>query len=171
MTLTTPRLTLVPHGMKYFESTQKYSSDVENCRYMFWLPRDTEEETRAFLRDCENEWKKLQPSFYEFAVLLDGIHIGAVSAYLEDDGSAELGWIVDKHHWGQGYAFEAASALLDFCRTLGIRHFVAHCDDRNIASKRIMEKLGMELTLCCGGRKNRASDELGTECLYELHLN
>ena len=166
---TTSRLTLEPLGMDYFESTHHYSSDAENCRYMFRLPHDDEEETRLFLQRCEEEWNKPQPSFYEFAVLLDGIHIGAVSAYIED-GSAELGWILDKLYWGQGYAFEAAFALLQFCQDLGVCHFIAHCDDRNSASKRIMEKLGMTLTLCCGGRKNRASEELGTECIYELTL-
>ncbi len=170
MLINTLRLTLVPLGMKYFVSTHRYSIDVENCPYMFRLPYDSKEETRLFLQSCDEEWKKPQPTFYEFAVLLDSVHIGAVSAYLGADGSAELAWILDKHYWGQGYALEAASALLDFCRTVGIHHFIAHCDDRNSASKRIMETLGMTLTLCCGGRKNRASNELGTECIYELTL-
>ena len=49
MRLSTSRLTLEPLGMDYLESTHHYSSDVENCRYMFRLPHDDEEETRLFL--------------------------------------------------------------------------------------------------------------------------
>ena len=55
MRLTTSRLTLEPLGMDYFESTHHYSSDAENCRYMFRLPHDDEEETRFFLQQCEEE--------------------------------------------------------------------------------------------------------------------
>ena len=67
-----------------------------------------------------------------------------------------------------GYASEAAAALLSFAeKELGIKHFTAHCDTENTASRRVMEKLGMKLSDEHGGRKNRLSDEERREYLFE----
>lgn len=57
----------------------------------------------------------------------------------------EIGYVFDPRYHGKGYAREAATAALD----LGFRHFgmhriSAHCDVRNTASWRLMQKLGMK---------------------------
>lgn len=168
----TQRLTLKPLGPEYLLSTHKYSSDVDNCRLMVYLPNESLEETAQFLADVEAEWAKDKPSFYEFAILLNGEHIGAISLYIENEGrSLELGWIIDKKYWGNGYTTEAGKALIDYgVNTLGFRHFIAHCDSENVASYRVMEKLGMTRTDSYGGRKNRASDEDRIEFLYEITI-
>ena len=58
--------------------------------------------------------------------------------------NAEIGWVFHRAYWGNGYATEAASAVLDcaFGR-LGLRRVYASCDVRNVGSWRVMEKLGM----------------------------
>ena len=71
----------------------------------------------------------------------------------------------------RGYAVEAARALIGWARdALHIRHFIAHCDADNLASQAVMRKLGMTLTDTSGTRKNRGSDELRREYLYELTI-
>lgn len=57
---------------------------------------------------------------------------------------AEIGWRLAQEFWGQGYAIEAAKAVLDF----GIRHhqlfdIVSVCQTGNLSSERIMQKIGM----------------------------
>lgn len=85
--------------------------------------------------------------------------------------AGELGWVFHKDCWGQGFASEAAGALLEYAvRELKIRHFIAHCDAENPGSYRVMEKLGMTRTAVSHDRKNRASDEARTEYQYELCL-
>ena len=56
----------------------------------------------------------------------------------------EIGWVVGRPHQGRGYATEAALALLDhgFSR-LGLHRIIATCETDNLASVRVMEKLGM----------------------------
>ena len=94
-----------------------------------------------------------------------------MSIYVED-GVGELGWIVRRSYWGNGFAAEAARAIVDhFAAHFGIRHFVAHCDAENVASYRIMEKLGMRRTAEYGGRKNRGAAAESTEYQYELLLD
>ncbi|MEO8684541.1 MAG: GNAT family protein [Devosia sp.] len=56
----------------------------------------------------------------------------------------ELGWIFNPEQHGKGFATEAARALLDLAFGPGDMHRVmARCDARNLASSRLMERLGM----------------------------
>ena len=57
---------------------------------------------------------------------------------------AELGWVLAPEHAGRGLATEAAAELIRICfEDLGLRRVVALCFADNVASWRIMEKLGM----------------------------
>jgi len=171
--LKTPRLELVPQGMEFLETTHAYASDRETMKYMRFLPNDSLEESKLFLRDAENEWKKETPQFYECAVLHQGEHIGGVSLYLrEEKNSAELAWCLKKDAHGNAYAQEAAAALARWAhKELGINHFVAHCDSENNASWKTMEKLGMQRVSCTGGRFNKATpEEERREFLYEMNV-
>ncbi len=66
------------------------------------------------------------------------------------DGSAEIGYWIGKPWWGQGFATEAARALIAYCfgkaglKRLTCCHFV---DNR--ASARVIAKLGFELVGPC----------------------
>jgi len=56
----------------------------------------------------------------------------------------EIGWAISSVHQGRGYATEAARALMDFAfSTLRCHRMVATCQPENVASWRVMEKLGM----------------------------
>lgn len=164
----TKRLVLRPLSLKYLETVHEYASDIENAKYMVRLPNENIEETRAFLLSVENEWSKEDPEFFEFAIMYNNNQIGAVSVYVEN-GSGELGWIINKKCWNQGFAFESALALIGFAKQkLGLTHFIANCDVENVGSYRVMEKLGMVRTGEYGGRKNKSSDDERREYRYEL---
>ncbi len=56
----------------------------------------------------------------------------------------EVAWRLAAEHWGQGYATEAARAALRFgFEELGIEEILAWTTPGNVASWRVMEKLGM----------------------------
>ena len=60
------------------------------------------------------------------------------------DTQAEIGWVVEPQHAGQGLATEAAAGLLRICfEDLGLRRVKAVSYADNVASWRVMEKLGM----------------------------
>lgn len=164
------RLTLVPHGTKYLDTTHEYASDIENTKYMMALPSDSLEATREFLESCEREWEKEKPEFYELAIIKDGIQIGSIGLYLNENcDTCELGWILARDYHGYGYATEAALAAMKYAsEEIGIQHFIAHCDSENSASENVMKKLGMTKVSCYGGRKNKGSYEERMECLYEM---
>jgi RimJ/RimL family protein N-acetyltransferase len=57
---------------------------------------------------------------------------------------AELGWVLDPEHGGQGYATEAVRELLRYCFTeLGVRRVHANAFLDNDSSCRLMERVGM----------------------------
>lgn len=170
MQIMTERLVLRPIGMGDLETTHAYAGDPENTRYMMFLPNDNIEQTAAWLRESERMWQSPAPHHLEFAILLEGEHIGSVTLYPEDGVSAELGWILRRDHWGHGYALEAARAAIDYGRReLGMTRFFAQCDSENAASYRLMERLGMHRVSCLGGRRNRSmGDQERLELTYEV---
>ena len=59
---------------------------------------------------------------------------------------AESSAFIDATEWNKGYSFEAAQAMKDFAKSLGIQSLYATADPRNIGSWRNLEKLGMQRT-------------------------
>ena len=60
------------------------------------------------------------------------------------DASIEIGYRYARQHWGNGYAAEAAEAMLHRgFEELGLTRIVAVVDVRNSASERVLQKLGM----------------------------
>jgi len=75
----------------------------------------------------------------------DGEFIGwcSLTRWNPDFRSASLGYCFDAAAWGQGYATEAARALLQWAfDTLDLNRVQAETDTRNGASARVLEKLG-----------------------------
>lgn len=58
-------------------------------------------------------------------------------------GRAEIGFILRSDYWGQGYAGEALACLLRHARSaMGLRRIEADVDPRNLASLKLLERLG-----------------------------
>lgn len=61
----------------------------------------------------------------------------------EEEGIYEIGWIYNEQFWGQGYAYEASKALIDYgFEVLHLHKITAETIDP-IKSVRLMKKLGM----------------------------
>ncbi len=55
----------------------------------------------------------------------------------------EIGYILGREHWGQGYVSEALPALITHAfGALGLNRLEADIDPRNVASQRVLERLG-----------------------------
>ena len=56
----------------------------------------------------------------------------------------EIGWRLSYENWGQGFATEVAMVVRDYAfDTLGLDEIVSFTTERNMASRRVMEKIGM----------------------------
>lgn len=168
--INTERLLLRPLNISDLKTVREYDSDDENTQFMCYLPNRTIQETKDFLKRVTSEWEKAEPHFYEFAVVLKGVQIGAVSVYLDEKREVgELGWILNKKFHKMGYATEAAFAIKDFAlNVLHLKKIIAQCDYRNAPSYHLMEKIGLKLESDDGTRTYVKRNETAKELTYSL---
>lgn len=73
--------------------------------------------------------------------------IGYVQATLPVSGdSAEIAWVIGQPWQGRGYAFRAATLLLEDLASRGVRHVTAHIHPRNQGSNQLASRLGLRPT-------------------------
>jgi RimJ/RimL family protein N-acetyltransferase len=106
----------------------------------------TEADARAFLELTK------EPDKIWLAITLrsDGRQIGGAGLRVEPSHQhAELGYWLGVPYWGQGYATEAAQAMLRYgFEVLGLHRIFASHFTANAASGRILKKLGMRYEGC-----------------------
>lgn len=103
----------------------------------------------------------IEPAFPRFLVTrADNAQLVGCIGIDPCDGEVELGYWIARQHWGQGYATEAARAVLDVAQMLGHRRIVASHFLDNPASGRVLRKLGFVPT---GTIRNRHSCGRGGE--------
>jgi len=67
------------------------------------------------------------------------------NALAPNPGDHEIGWVVRQDRWRRGYAHEAMRGVIGWAfQTLGAPHLVALTSDANVASWKLIEKLGMK---------------------------
>jgi RimJ/RimL family protein N-acetyltransferase len=81
-----------------------------------------------------------------FLVTVPGKGVIGSAGLGENDGEPEIGYWIARAHWGQGYATEAAGAVLRIARTLGHTRLTAGHFADNPASGRVLRKLGFAAT-------------------------
>jgi ribosomal-protein-alanine N-acetyltransferase len=103
------------------------------------------EKVQRLITAQQTHWEK--HGYGNWGVLPIGVEeiIGwAGLQYLPELDETEVGFLLDRPHWGRGYATEAALASLQF----GFEHFnldsiIALVHPENLASQRVIEKCGM----------------------------
>jgi RimJ/RimL family protein N-acetyltransferase len=93
-------------------------------------------------------WDHAEPTTLTFAVLVDGVALGATTLKRIDRAqrSADLSFWLTPAHWGKGITLQAARATLrEGVRKLGLTTAHAHClPEHNPASLAVLRKLGFE---------------------------
>lgn len=149
MQLTTPRLILRDFVREDWRAVLVYQDDPRYLRYYEWEARDAAT-VRKFIEEFINQQAEQPRRRYQLAVVRrdDGRLIGNVGIRLDTAESyeAELGYEIAPDEWGQGFATEAAAALVAFgFGSLGLHRINAWCVADNAASARVLQKLGMSL--------------------------
>lgn len=142
--LDTPRLTLRPSDGWDAARAFEIRSDpaVSRMLSLARFPPD-EAEIAGWFADHPREWA--EGLAFRFAVEREGRMIGLVD--LDDisvDGEeAEIGAWLERACWGQGYAGEAADAIVDWAfGPLGLRRIRAGHAEDNAASARMVAMMG-----------------------------
>jgi RimJ/RimL family protein N-acetyltransferase len=123
----------------------RYASDPEVTRYMSWGPHRSVDETIAFLRQREAE----QPPGDTFNWLVfprsGGALLGSIGCRVAGH-IVQFGYCYARDAWGNGYATEAARAMVPlWLAEPRVWRVQAFCDPENVASARVLEKAGLAL--------------------------
>lgn len=146
--LRTARLTIRPARPEDVDALWAYRRLEEVSRWLTSFPADRPDWDRMFA-----EPERLTRTL---VVEHDGVVVGDLYLHVEDawgqrevldrcrNVQAEIGWCLHPDHTGQGFATEAAHALLGACfDQLRLHRVVANAFADNEASWRLMERLGM----------------------------
>lgn len=149
MKLETERLILRDFVEEDWQRAFEYESNPLYLRYYEWTER-TPEGVREFIDRFLAHQQQKPRIKYQLAMVLKSNHllIGSCGVRMDkaDAVEANIGYELDPDYWNQGYATEAAHAIVDF----GFQHFGVHriwaeCIADNIGSAHVLEKLGMKL--------------------------
>lgn len=138
--ISTERLQIRPFQADDWTAVYAYLS---NPQVTAWLPEGQldQAQTQVFVTENQGEETKA------YAVTLRGadVLVGHLVYHLWfAPRTYELGWVFHPDYQGRGYATEAARALLQHSfATLQAHRVIATCQPQNIASWRVMEKLGL----------------------------
>lgn len=144
----TARLALRPYAESDLDAILDIESREEVVRYLRWGPMNRDEAMAHLARRVANSEIDGDSGAIFVAVTIppDDRVIGDLMLRLHDEANrqGEIGWIFHPDVHGRGYATEAAAALLRMgFESLGLHRIIANADPRNVASHRVMERLGM----------------------------
>lgn len=146
--LRTARLTLRRARAEDGTATWRYRRLPEVAEWLPSAPTDEHAHVRRFVEP--DRLRRTLVAECAGAVVAD-LKLDVVDGWGQDEVAhlvrgveAEVGWALDPAHGGRGFATEAVAELLRVCfEELGLRRVVAHCFADNVASRRLMERLGM----------------------------
>lgn len=111
------------------------------------------------------------PRLPHFLVTLPGTGVIGSAGLGAHDCGAEIGYWIGRPYWGQGFATEAARAVLRIAQTLGHRRLTAGHFVDNPASGRVLRKLGFQPTGQIVTRHSRARGAEVDSVDYALELD
>ena len=143
--LRTERLLIRPWQSADVADAFSYASDEEWARYLLNVPQPyTYQDAESFITRVSGiDWAREA----DFAIELNGHAIGGIRLYLVTPANdvAGLGYNVGRAYWNKGYVTEAVRAILPYAfGTAGLHKVFATADARNLASIRVMQKVGMQ---------------------------
>jgi dTDP-4-dehydrorhamnose reductase len=139
------RLVLEPLAAADGEAVRTHWNDPAVRRFL-WDDRPVDALTvTSFLRRSRGDFRRWGYGLWAVRSAGHGELLGVCGLRaVGGDESAELLYSIDPHRWGQGLATEAACAVLDYAfDRLGLTGVVGGVDAANVASTRVLEKLGM----------------------------
>ena len=145
LTIETDRLIMRRIVHDDLKALASMNSDPDVMRYIVDGKPQSLEQTQERINAIINHWDK--HGFGLFAVLERATSDFAGFCglqYLENTPEIEVGYRFEKRFWGMGLATEAAKASLEYgFERLGLDRIVAVVHPGNLASQRVVEKLGL----------------------------
>jgi [ribosomal protein S5]-alanine N-acetyltransferase len=123
----------------------RYASDSEVTKYLGWPRHQSVDDTKAFLTFSDAEWNRWPAGPYLIESRSAHTLLGGTGLGFEAPSTAVTGYVLARDAWGNGYATEALTAIVDVAKKLGVVRLYALCHPDHPASARVLEKCGFRL--------------------------
>lgn len=146
-TLETERLILRRLRIEDAKDIFEYACDPLVTQFTTWHEHQSLADSQLFLESVIEEYKTNQAATWGIVHKGDNKLIGTCGFFHwnVDDSKAEVGYNLSRKYWNQGYMTEAVRAIITFgFETMLLNRIEALCQPENIASARVMEKVGMQ---------------------------
>lgn len=142
--LETDRLILRPLDEKDVDAIYAMRSDADIMRFI--REPQNRAESANWVELVSSRWKNEQIGFCAMIEKSTGKFVGWCGLWeLKETGEIEVGYAVAKEFWEKNLATEAAIEFLNYAfEKLEIEKVVAVARSENTASRRVMEKIGMQ---------------------------
>ncbi len=144
--LQTERLTLRPYSSADIPALVPLIGAREVAATTLRIPHPyTEDIAREFIALAEKDQARGACVRCAITLRQTGELYGGIGLQIEPDHRrAELGYWIGVPYWGNGYATEAAAAMVNYgFQTLELQRIFASYVPRNVASGRVLQKIGM----------------------------
>lgn len=152
MAIITERLILRKWQENDLKPFAQINSDPKVCQF---LPKIlSKEESDKLAQNIIEYFSKFGFGFFAAELKENQQFIGFIGLALVDFEShfsslnnplIEIGWRLNSNYWNKGYATEGAKAVLNFAfNELNSKEVVAFTARENLASRKVMEKIGMK---------------------------
>ena len=122
---------------------EQYAQDEEVTKYMTWRSHSDIKTTQKYLKECLNDIAAETAWYWTILPKQENEAIGMIRLQCQNH-RAELGYVLARSYWNRGLMSEALPPLID--RAIAqpsIYRVWAVCDLENLASARVLEKVGM----------------------------
>ena len=143
--IATARLLLRPIAVADAAALFAIMSDPATMRYWSTPPWTGMSQADAFVNAAQVQTPDGLDVLFGIDLRASGLLVGTCTLFdvVAPSRRAEIGYLLDRRHWGQGVMSEAVTALLSFgFGAMALNRVEADIDPRNLGSARLLERLG-----------------------------
>jgi RimJ/RimL family protein N-acetyltransferase len=166
--ITTERLLIRILERKDKEDFFQYRSMPEIYKYQSWRPKFISE-IEEFINKNVAVFPNTPNTWLQLAVCLkEGQMIGDIGIHFIDDCQIEIGYTLSPEYQGNGYAFEAVKAVINYVFFVLKKHRIAaSVDPDNIQSIKLLERIGFRKEAHFI-KSFRMDDQWYDDCIYAM---
>ena len=154
------------------EDMPSFAKMNRDARVMRYFPSTlSDEQTESFYNRIQSEFERNGWGLYAVEIKSTGEFIGYVGLHeigfdADFTPGVEIGWRLAADYHNQGYATEAAKAVLSLAKSVGIERLFSFTAKINAPSERVMQKIGM---VKAGEFRHPNLSDDSPLCVHELY--
>ena len=145
-TVTTEHLNLRPFTTADAATMHQIINGKDVLQYFPGNQSVTREQVQGMIKRINAGWQEKEYGLWAVELRSTNTLLGRCGLqYIAETDEVEIDFILDRNYWGRGFATEAGKASLQFgFNTLQLPMIVGIVHPENIASQRVLEKIGLQ---------------------------